>query len=216
MTRKPILEPSALCAISIAGMTTLFPAVPAHAQKQAPPGLAELQTNHLQTLLEQQQKESTADALSTLQGDPEEQKIFEGSWTYYQEGDPPIPGQMCAATFSSQDGMLSVAALGGRKDPAVLLFVGKDVPVPSEQTMIRATLHQTASSPQTVAAYNFTIVGGKVGAIAFALPSFDAAISGLLDESEIAVDVNNERVYSLKYNKGDMTKAELKKCANGK
>lgn len=153
------------------------------------------------------------DAVGTLANNPNYKKMAEGEWAYYQEGEPPAPGQKCAATFVNVDGMLSVAAMGGYKDPALLLLSGVDVPRPHNEGTIRATLHQTGERPQNVSVQNFTASGMNVGTVAFAIPSLEAAVQGLEDEAEIAVDVDGKRIYMLKYHSGHQASTELERCA---
>ncbi|MFA7588419.1 MAG: hypothetical protein WCY11_19900 [Novosphingobium sp.] len=149
----------------------------------------------------------------SLADNPNYQKMTEGQWSYYQEGQPPRPGQKCAATFVNMNGMLSIAAMGGYKEPALLLLSGMDVPSPNKETTIRATLHQTGERPQSVRVQNFTASGMDVGTIAFAVPSLEAAALGLEDKAEIAIEVDDKRIFALNYHSGHQASARLKRCA---
>lgn len=139
-------------------------------------------------------------------------KLKQGFWTYGQGGQPPRPGQLCTAAFMNEDGILQVAAKGGHADPAGLLLTGKDIPKAWGNPVVRAKLFQTGEKPATVRASYVHLMPGQ-GTIVFEIPSLDAAMDGFADESEIAVEVDGEPIYSLRYHSGHQAVAELRKCA---
>jgi hypothetical protein len=165
--------------------------------------------------IQQQQLHQAAGEMRTLMNDPKFQKLRNGHWTSYQEGFPTVPGEKCAASFFNMDGMLSVAGLGGYKDPALLILTGKDVPAPRREAQISATLHQSGERPQRVRVFNFKHPRTGLGTIAFAVPSLEAAVMGMDDKSEIAVEINKARIYSLTYHSGKKASASLARCAGG-
>src|SRR3546814_8130328 len=143
--------------------------------------------NNMLALIDLQHKSLTAAAqvLQALASDPSDQKLRQGYWTQYQEGTAPEAGRNCAATFMNMDGMLEITALGGYRDPALLLLSGADVPSPEQMAQVTATLHQTGERPQTVPVYNFTAPGTDAGTVAFAVPSPEAAAEGLDDQAGV-------------------------------
>lgn len=174
--------------------------------------------NSMRALIELRHRSlaAAAQGLKSLASDPRYQKLREGYWTLYQEGAAPAPGQKCAATFMNMDGMLGITALGGYRDPALLLLSGADVPSPEETVQVNATLHQTGERPQTVPVYNFRAPGSDAGTVAFAVPSLEAAAQGLADKAEIAVDIDGKRIYAVKYHGGRQAGAGLEACARAK
>lgn len=174
--------------------------------------------NSMRALIDLRQKSlrAAAQGLKDLANDPRYRKLMQGYWTQYQEGASPEPGERCAATFMNGDGMVGIAALGGYDDPALLLLSGADVPSPPQMAQIRATLHQTDERPQTVPVYSFRAPGTEVGTVAFAVPSLAAAAKGLADDAELAVDVDNKRIFSVRYHSGRRASAELERCAKAK
>lgn len=188
-------------------------------QQQSPqPDPMEGAVNSMRALIDLRHKSLTAAAqgLQELASDPRYQKLMRGYWTQYQEGTAPAPGRKCAATFMNMDGMLGITALGGYRDPALLLLSGADVPSPEQMAKVTATLHQTGERPQTVPVYNFTAPGTDTGTVAFAVPSLEAAAQGLTDKAEIAVDIDGKRIYAVKYHGGNQAGAELEACAKAK
>lgn len=174
--------------------------------------------NSMRALIElrQQSLAAAVKGLKELASDPRYQKLMQGYWTQYQEGAEPEPGRRCAATFMNGDGMLGIAALGGYRDPALLLLSGADVPSPDQMAQVTATLHQTGERPQTVPVYNFTAPGTDAGTVAFAVPSLEAAARGLDDKAEIAVDIGGKRIYAVKYHGGHAAGSNLARCAAAK
>ncbi|MCR4266550.1 hypothetical protein [Nitratireductor sp. ZSWI3] len=185
-------------------------------QPGAPQGdpMADMMSN-LSALIQIQRNRMNAamGTMKALAADPRFQKLHGGYWTYYQEGNPPVPGQKCTATFANMDGMLSIAGLGGYKDPALLLLTGKDVPNPRREGRIQAVLHQSGERPQRVSVHNFTHPRMGLGTVAFAVPNLEAAVQGLEDKAEIGVDVNNVRIYTLRYHSGKQVGTQLQRCA---
>lgn len=146
---------------------------------------------------------------------PANTRLRNGYWSQYQDGEPPAPGQKCGATFANTEGLLGVVSSGGGADPAVLLVSGEDVPRSRQRVMITATLHQTGERPARVQAFNWMDPGSGLGSIAFAMPTLDAAIEGMADQAEVAVEVDGRRVYRLTYHSGKEASAALARCARG-
>lgn len=187
--------------------------------RQSPqPDPMEGAVNNMRALIELRHQSLTAavQGLKALTNDPRYRKLMQGYWTQYQEGAAPEPGRRCAATFMNGDGMLGITALGGYRDPALLLLSGADVPTPDQTVKVSATLHQTGERPQTVPVYNFITPGTAAGTVAFAVPSLEAAAQGLADTAEIAVDIAGKRIYAVKYHSGREAGSALALCAGAK
>lgn len=145
---------------------------------------------------------------------PESLKYVDGFWKHGQGGQPSTPGRLCTAAFMNMDGVLQIAATGGRHDPAGLLLSGNDIPRPASPTALRVTFNQTGSEPAAVTAQSIPLMDNGIGTIVLAAPSLDAVMDGLLDESEFSVDLDGKRIYSLKYHSGKQAMKDLRKCAS--
>lgn len=74
----------------------------------------------------------------------------------------------------------------------------------------QVTLEQTGAQPATVNAIRHAFEG--FGAVTFAIPSLELAVSGIQDRMSIKVTSGTEQLIAMEYNKGRAAKFWLEKC----
>lgn len=96
----------------------------------------------------------------------------------------------------------------------MIMFAGTSVPTPKKMTMVSATLVQTGAAPATVKAFNFQKDPDTpgVGTIAFAVPSPEALMGGMLDKNDFAVSIKGKEVFRLGWHGGLAAQKKWSEC----
>jgi hypothetical protein len=150
-----------------------------------------------------------ADAAKVLK-DPRNKNYENGQWIF----DEPKTGEFCAANFLRRDTGVMVLGPGGAIPGAFLIFYGPKVPKSKEIAKIKVTLTQTGFPPQTVQALNFTHPTIEdYGTIVFAVPSFEAGLSGTEDVHKFGVSVQGKSVIDIEWKAGLAARDKLRACA---
>lgn len=153
---------------------------------------------------------------AALQRDPKYKRYREGFWDHFQASATPRPGQGCVAMFANLDGAVAVAGPGGEYTGAMLVFWGLDVPKPGKVATISVSLNQFDGPVQTVKALNYTLPGGTAGAIAFTVPTIDAALETMVDRQPFELSVKGKPVMKIEWHGGHAARDTLRACVKGK
>ncbi|MBX7174825.1 MAG: hypothetical protein K1X72_27865, partial [Pyrinomonadaceae bacterium] len=89
-----------------------------------------------------------------MRNDPRYKNFVNGFWNF--TGDK--PNESCSAFYFRKGVIASIASLNGNKSGAFFVFLGSNIPKPTQPTKIRATLTQTGEAPATVEVINATYV----------------------------------------------------------
>lgn len=153
---------------------------------------------------------------AAIQRDPKYKRYREGFWDHFQANAKPLPGQGCVAMFANLDGAVAVAGPGGEYTGAMLVFWGLDVPKPGEVATISVSLNQFDGPVQTVKALNYTLPGGRAGAIAFTVPTIDAALETMVDRQPFELSIEGQPVMKIEWHSGLGARDTLRACVKGK
>jgi hypothetical protein len=153
---------------------------------------------------------------AAMQRDPKFKRYREGFWDHFQANATPRPGQGCVALFANLDGAVAVAGPGGEYTGAMLIFWGLDVPKPDEVATISVSLNQFDGPVQTVKALNYTLPGGRAGAIAFTVPTIDAALETMVDRQPFELSIKGTPVMKIEWHGGHGARDKLRACVKGK
>lgn len=142
------------------------------------------------------------------------QRWRNGGWEFFQSREPAGPGEYCTAMYQNPDGLIALSGFDKRWDGALLMFTGENIPQPREFREITATLTQTGDAPAKVKVFNYARDPrmGPFGTLVFAVPTMDAALSGMTDELEFAIAVDDEEVFRMAWKGGLKAAEELRKC----
>lgn len=169
-------------------------------------------TLEMQYLIESARRE--LDEIDAMYADPRYQRFINGGWDHYQSRSPAGPGEFCAATYLSRDGMITLTGVDSSWDGAMLMFVGENIPKPETFREISATLTQNGEAPATVRVYNYERKPEmpEVGTLVFAVPTMNAALAGMTDELEFAISIEGEEVFRMAWKDGLTARDELREC----
>lgn len=153
---------------------------------------------------------------ATIQRDPKFKRYREGFWDHFQASATPRPGQGCVAMFANLDGAVAVAGPGGEYTGAMLIFWGLDVPKPGNVATISVSLNQFDGPVQTAKALNYTLPGGHAGAIAFTVPTIDAALETMVDRQPFELSIQGKPMMKIEWHGGHAARDTLRSCVKGK
>jgi hypothetical protein len=153
---------------------------------------------------------------AAMQRGPKFKRYREGFWDHFQATATPRPGQGCVALFANLDGAVAVAGPGGEYTGAMLIFWGLNVPRPDEVATISVSLNQFDGPVQTVKALNYTLPGGRAGAIAFTVPTIDAALETMVDRQPFELSIKGTPVMKIEWHGGHGARDKLRACVKGK
>ena len=153
---------------------------------------------------------------TAIRQDPKYTRYREGFWDHFQASATPRPGQDCVAMFANLDGAVAVAGPGGEYTGAMLVFWGLDVPKPGEVATISVSLNQFDGPVQTVKALNYALPGGTAGAIAFTVPTIDAALETMVDRQPFELSIQGKPVTKIEWHGGHAARDRLRACVKGK
>jgi hypothetical protein len=153
---------------------------------------------------------------AAIRQDPKYTRYREGFWDHFQASATPRPGQGCVAMFANLDGAVALAGPGGEYTGAMLVFWGLDVPKPDQVATISVSLNQFDGPVQTVKALNYTLPGGTAGAIAFTVPTIDAALETMVDRQPFELSIEGRPVMKIEWHGGLGARDTLRACVQGK
>lgn len=165
--------------------------------------------NALSIVLEAGRK--TAD-LATLKKDPKYKAFVNGAWSYFQDAKNPAPGEFCSAFFTRKDGFIMLSGPGSDYQGAMITFWAMEIPRPKSVRKIKVTLKQSNDKPQTVTAFNYYNPAQGMAAIAFAVPSIEAALDGITDTLSFELVTGGKTVAKVSWHSGLKMKQKLSAC----
>ncbi|OJF90812.1 hypothetical protein AX760_25575 [Pararhizobium antarcticum] len=150
-----------------------------------------------------------------LRKDPVLMRYWQGYWDHYQARAAAQPGEFCAATYVNLEGSVTLAGFDKSWDGGLLMFVGRNVPRPSEFREVTATLTQDDGRPATVRIYNMPASAKMpdVGTLIFAVPSMAAALSGMGNEQKFVIAIDGREVFHMSWKDGKKARNTLRNCA---
>jgi hypothetical protein len=149
---------------------------------------------------------------AALMKDPKYKRFAQGSWSYFQDSNSKKPGEFCAAFFTREQGFVMLSGPGSDYAGAMLTFWGLDIPKPKALRKIKVTLKQPPDKPQTVTAFNYFNPAQGMGAIAFAVPTIEAALTNILDKQDFELITEGKRVAKVTWHSGLAMKKKLTAC----
>ncbi len=138
-----------------------------------------------------------------------------GHWRFFPTPQGQKSGEFCSAFFSRNGVMLTLSGPGGDYKGALLTFMSADIPKPDQMEVVKVTLTQDDEPPVTTRAFNYSIPNMPFGAIAFAVPTVDAALSNMKDVQVFNVDMAGKSVAKINWHNGLAASGELRRCLNG-
>ncbi|SNB77912.1 hypothetical protein SAMN07250955_11760 [Arboricoccus pini] len=153
--------------------------------------------------------------LAAIANDPEFIKMRDGYWSYFHDQDAPRSGLHCIAMFRSAAGIVQLNGPGRGYSGALLILIGPDIPKPANFSTVLATLDQKIVPPQTVHAFNYSMADGKLGALAFTVPSVEAALAGMKENLTFKVTLEGRQVIDAFYRDGIDAQAKMRECLRG-
>lgn len=146
---------------------------------------------------------------------PEYILYLTGHWRLFPTPKGQKSGEFCSAFFSRNGVMLTLSGPGGDYKGALLTFMSADIPKPDKMEMVKVTLTQDDEPPITTQAFNYSPPNMPFGAISFAVPTMDAALSGMKDVQVLNVDLDGKPVAKINWHSGLAASRELRRCMDG-
>jgi len=172
----------------------------------------EPETPEQQAALEAYQRD--LEFMRLLREDPELARYANGWWEFYQAREPAEPGEYCAASYRSHEGVITLTGHDKSWDGGMLLFTGARIARPTAVEQVSATLSQTGDPPATVQVFIFSDDPAMegLGTIGFAVPSIPDALRGMIDTSEFAIAIEGQEVFRMSWKDGIAARNALRRC----
>lgn len=161
-----------------------------------------------------EERRQNDEELNRLRNDPVLMRHVNGYWEHYQTRESAKPGEFCAATYANLHGTITLSGVDKSWEGGLLTFIGENVPRPDTFRQITATLTQTGEPPATVKIYNAE-ASPKMhgfGTLIFAVPSMNAALSGMTDKADFAVAIEGKEVFRMSWKDGLKARDALRRC----
>lgn len=143
-------------------------------------------------------------------------KYNEGYWNYFQANSAAKPGEYCTAMFIKQDFAVAILGPGGDYQGALMIFTPlnghESFPQSEQPRVIKVTLKQASDPPATVGVFNFSIGAWESPAVAFAVPTIDAAMQGMEEKLDFHLQYEGQSIGDIEWHSGVAARSELKKC----
>jgi hypothetical protein len=146
---------------------------------------------------------------------PEYILYLTGHWRLFPTPQGQKSGEFCSAFFSRNGVMLTLSGPGGDYKGALLTFMSADIPKPDKMAMVKVVLTQDDEPPVTTYAFNYSPPNIPFGAIAFAVPTMDAALSNMTDVQALKVEIDGKPVAKINWHSGLAASRELRRCMDG-
>ncbi|PZU98952.1 MAG: hypothetical protein DCE90_03895 [Pseudanabaena sp.] len=138
-----------------------------------------------------------------------------GHWRLFPTPQGQKSGEFCSAFFSRNGVMLTLSGPGGDYRGALLTFMSADIPKPEKMEVVKVTLTQDDEPSVTTQAFNYSPPNMPFGAIAFAVPTVEAALSNMKDVQVFKVEMAGKSVAKINWHSGLAAGGEMRKCLNG-
>ncbi len=156
------------------------------------------------------------DGQRALESDPRYHAWMNGSWNFYQDRASAGPGQHCAATFWSKDGIITVKGPDELYTGATLFFSSEGLPKPARDQDIPITLTQNQEPPARITVRSMARTPGsaETGTIAIVVPNIEGALAGMLDQQEFAIAIEGREVFRMAWKDGLAAREQLRRCVS--
>ncbi len=175
-------------------------------------------TNYAAQLTPEQRKQLEArnkdyEITEKLKRDPAFVRLAHGYWNHQSR---PLagPGEFCAASYFSLDGVITLSGFDKSWEGGVLMFMGKNIPKPKAFTELAVTLTQSGDKPVTIGVFNppATQELRDLGTLIFAIPSMKAALAGMEDKQDFTITVRDQDVFRMSWKDGLKARKALGEC----
>jgi len=143
-------------------------------------------------------------------------KHKEGYWSYFQASSSAKPGEFCTAMFVKEGLAVSILGPGGQYKGALMMFMplveNPDFPTSPQPRVIKVGLKQANDPQVTVGVFNMAIGAQEAPAVAFAVPTIEAALGGMDDKLDFRLSYEGKDIASIEWHSGQAARDELKKC----
>ena len=150
-----------------------------------------------------------------LLNNPEYILYLSGHWRLYPTPQGQKSGEFCSAFFSRNGVMLTLSGPGGDYKGGLLTFMSTDIPKPDKMETVKVTLTQDDEPSVTTHAFNYSPPNMPFGAIVFAVPTMDAALSNMKEVQIFKVEMDGKPVAKIRWHSGLTASRELRRCLNG-
>lgn len=156
-------------------------------------------------------REQTAVPVSERMKDPIYRNLANGVWTY-TSSDPKDPHKLCAATFWTSYGGVTLINWADDSDLTFLGFFGMRVPKSDTPQKVRLSITQSGET-QTVNGFKMTFPPVQnLGMVLFLVPSFDALVNSIEDKQDFTVATDGEPFAQGAWHSGLQARARLQAC----
>lgn len=138
--------------------------------------------------------------------------LQKGSWSVYQEGEPPVAGQKCNAVWVNNRGAITIGTTRGLNDPALLIYTSDKIPKSKKQVPVTVHINENGEE-WDVQAVRYTLPNSDLGSIFISLRSLKAAIGDIKDTGHVKVDVDGKEMIDISWKNGLEAKKKLAQCA---
>jgi hypothetical protein len=143
-------------------------------------------------------------------------KHTDGYWDFFQSNSSAKPGEYCTAMFMREGMSVAIMGPGGDYRGALMMFLplidNEHFPKSKEARVIKVTLEQAKDPAATVGVFNFSIGAWEAPAIAFAVPTIEAALAGMEEKLDFRLDYEGKRIGEIEWHSGIAARDSLKKC----
>lgn len=146
---------------------------------------------------------------------PDYIRYLTGHWKLFPTPQGQKSGEYCSAFFSRNGVMLTLSGPSGDYKGALLTFMSADIPRPDKMETVKVTLTQDDEPSITTNAFNYSPPNMPFGAIAFAVPTMDAALANMKNVQVFKVEMAGKPVAKIDWHSGLAASGELRRCVNG-
>lgn len=143
-------------------------------------------------------------------------KQTDGYWEYFQANSNAKPGEYCTAMFMRQGMAVALLGPGGDYKGALMMFLplteNAAFPQTDQPRVIKVSLKQANDPLATVSVFNLPIGHWKGPAIAFAVPTIEAALEGMTDTLDFHLQYEGKNIGDIEWHSGLAARDALRKC----
>ena len=165
-------------------------------------------------------KQAVAASKEDLLKSDHHKKFTDGYWEFFQANSAAKPGEYCTAMFMRKEMSVAILGPGGDYRGALMMFMplteNADFPKSKQPRVLKVTLGQAKDEPVTVGVFNFAVGQWDGPAIAFAVPTIEAALAGVEEKLDFRLDYEGKRIGEIEWHSGMAARDSLKKCLAAK
>ncbi|MBC8024790.1 MAG: hypothetical protein H7Y89_02255 [Steroidobacteraceae bacterium] len=143
-------------------------------------------------------------------------KFKNGYWQHFQANSTAKLGEYCTAMFIREGMSVAILGPGGQYRGALMMFMpvleNPDFPTSSQSRVLQISLKQANDPVVTVGAFNFAIGAWEGPAIAFAVPSIEAALAGMEEKLDFHLAWEGKNIGEIEWHSGIAARDALKNC----